>query len=74
MAQSISLLPTPSFNKYWNVYTYFINGFCVEKHGKDTGFYIHGNYTADGLPRCIESESSLLAFVNNPANLSNLKA
>jgi hypothetical protein len=71
---AISTLPQPSFNKYWNTYTYFINGFCVEKHGTDTGFFICGNYTADGLPRCIESEQDLIAFVNNPCNLSEIKA
>ena len=66
-------LPKPSFNKYWNTYSWFINGFSVERHGTDTGFYIHGNYTIDGLPRCIDTEADLLSFVNNPNNLSALK-
>ena len=68
-----SILPAPIFNKYWNTYTYFINGFCIERHGTDSDFYIHGNYTFDSLPKVFKTEKELISFVNNFANVSPFK-
>lgn len=64
MDDNLNKLDTPSFNKYWNQYTWWINNTCIQRQANETNYFISGHYFENKLPKTFETDLEALNYLN----------